>query len=406
MAIYHLNAKIISRGKGQSAIRSAAYRSGEKLHDDRLNCDHDFTRKEKVGYNEIILPDGSPSKFKDRATLWNALEKAEKRKDAQLAREVEFSLPIEFDEQTNIDLAKRFIRDNFVKEGMAADLDFHYKAGNPHVHVMLSTRKVDQLGIAAKKTRSWNTKEKLIEWRKAWEVCCNKELSKHNIPLISAESLEQQGVDRLPTVHEGVFHRAENKERNRQIREINEDLEKLKTEIKELKNQQNVVKPSVNPQNCSGWFFGEGTTTKTNEAEKTHTEPSRNPEEEEKELLQSVALGAGEDRLFQGFMLAYERQMKFSPPKDADGLTLKMLKKEGFDSEEQLAIGIAFNRFLKDIKAQAKAEDMLLFDYVEERLRIDYRAVMGYLVDGFKALNINPEKHLKPGKQNQNFLGR
>lgn len=305
MAIYHLSAKIISRGKGQSAIRSAAYRSGEKLHDDRLNCDHDFTRKENVGYNEIILPEGSPAKFKDRATLWNEIEKAEKRKDAQLAREVEFSLPREFDEQTNIALARSFIQDTFVKEGMAADMDFHYKAGNPHVHVMLSTRQVDQLGIAAKKTRSWNTKEKLKSWRKAWEVCCNKELSKHNIPLISAESLENQGVDRLPTVHEGVFHRAENRERNRQIKEINAELENLKAEIKELKEQQRAAEPSESPQKRSGWFFAPETTSKTIETEKTHTEPSRDSEQEEKELLEKMAA-------------KYKKKGKLSPSDIAD----------------------------------------------------------------------------------------
>ena len=101
-----------------------------------------------------------------------------------------------------------------------------------------------------------------------------------------------------------------------------------------------------------------------------------------------------------------ERQMNFSPPKEANGLTLKHLKKAGYGYEEQLAIGMAFNAFLKDIKAQAKAEDMLICDYVEERVRIDYRAIMGYLKEGFKALNINPDKHFKPKKPNQNFLSR
>lgn len=319
MAIYHLTCKLISRGKGQSAVRSAAYRSGENLHDDRLNCDHDFSRKEKVEYKEVLLPNGSPEEFKDRNAFWNAIEKSEKRKDAQLAREIEFSLPKEFSLEKNIALAKRFLQETLVSDGMAADMCIHNKDGQPHCHAMLSTREVNQLGIAAKKNRSWNTPEKLKSWRKAWEVCCNKELSKHNIPLISAESLENQGVDRLPTVHEGVFHRAENRERNRQIREINAELEKLKTEIKKFKEQQRAAEPSESPQKRSGWFFAPETTSKTNQTEKTHIEPSRDAEQEEKELLNRMAA-------------KYKTKGKLSPSDIAD---LKIhFRNKGTDPEQ------------------------------------------------------------------------
>jgi hypothetical protein len=95
MAIYHLHAKVISRATGRSAVAAAAYRSASRLHDDRLDRAHDFSNKSGVVHSEILLPDGAPERFADRSTLWNEIEAIEKRKDAQLSREVEFSIPRE-----------------------------------------------------------------------------------------------------------------------------------------------------------------------------------------------------------------------------------------------------------------------------------------------------------------------
>ena len=95
MAIFHLSAKIISRGKGQSAIASAAYRSGDKLHDERYDETQDYTNKRFIEHSEIQLPENAPAKYQDRATLWNSVEKAEKAKNSQLAREIEIALPRE-----------------------------------------------------------------------------------------------------------------------------------------------------------------------------------------------------------------------------------------------------------------------------------------------------------------------
>src|SRR5436190_10920580 len=109
MAIYHFSGTIISRSQGRSAVACAAYRSAEKLHDERYDKTHDYTQKQDVAYTEILLPENAPSKFKDRETLWNTVETHENRKDVQLAREFNFALPRELTIEQNISLAKEFV---------------------------------------------------------------------------------------------------------------------------------------------------------------------------------------------------------------------------------------------------------------------------------------------------------
>src|SRR6187399_87886 len=113
MAIYHFSAKVISRAAGSSALAAAAYRSASRLHDERLDRHHDFSNKAGVVHSEVMLPDGAPEEFEDRAELWNAAEAAEIRKDAQLAREVEFAIPRELDQAEGIGLAREFVQREF-----------------------------------------------------------------------------------------------------------------------------------------------------------------------------------------------------------------------------------------------------------------------------------------------------
>src|SRR5436190_20985459 len=110
MAIYHFSAKIISRANGSSALASAAYRSASRLHDQRLDRHHDFSNKAGVIHSEVMLPDGAPGHLSDRERLWNAVEAAELRKDAQLAREIEFAIPRELSPAMGIALAQDFVR--------------------------------------------------------------------------------------------------------------------------------------------------------------------------------------------------------------------------------------------------------------------------------------------------------
>ncbi|ARW18568.1 Ti-type conjugative transfer relaxase TraA [Komagataeibacter europaeus] len=203
MAIYHLHAKVISRATGRSAVAAAAYRAASRLHDVRLDRDHDFSNKSGVVHSEILLPDGAPERFLDRATLWNEVEAIEKRKDAQLAREVEFALPREMTQVQGIALARDFVREQFVEHGMVADLNVHWDIGEdgqakPHAHVMLSTRSVDENGFGAKE-RSWNDKELLLTWRERWASLANERLAELDLDVrIDHRSFAAQGIDLEP----------------------------------------------------------------------------------------------------------------------------------------------------------------------------------------------------------------
>ena len=146
MAIYHFSAKVISRATGSSAVASAAYRSAERLHDQRLGRHHDFTNKSGVVHSEIMLPEGAPERLGDRATLWNEVEATELRKDAQLAREVEFAIPREMSREQGIELARDFVQSEFVDRGMIADLNVHWDIGADglaklYAHVIFTNRR-------------------------------------------------------------------------------------------------------------------------------------------------------------------------------------------------------------------------------------------------------------------------
>ena len=156
MAIYHCSIKLIGRSGGRSAVASAAYRSGEKLLNEETGILHDFTRKSGVVMSEILLPVNAPDRFHDRQTLWNEVQKVEKRSDAQLAREVEVALPNELTNAQQIECVRSYIKDNFTSKGMIADWALHDKGdGNPHAHIMLSVREIDE-------NEKWTSKQKSV----------------------------------------------------------------------------------------------------------------------------------------------------------------------------------------------------------------------------------------------------
>ena len=203
MAIYHFSAKVISRANGSSAVASAAYRSASELPDQRLGRSHDFSNKTGVVHSEVILPQGAPERLSDRTTLWNEVEAGEKRKDAQLAREVEFSIPCEMNEKQGVALARDFVKEQFVKRGMVADLNVHWdraKDGSPkpHAHVMLSMRDVGPDGFG-KKNRDWNSTELLKEWREAWSAHVNERMAELGLDArIDHRSYKAQGIELEP----------------------------------------------------------------------------------------------------------------------------------------------------------------------------------------------------------------
>lgn len=194
--------------KLSSAVASAAYRSGEVLHDAQANKTFDYRRKENIIHKEIMTPRDVPAWAMDRQSLWNGVEAAEKRKDAQLARSIIAALPRELSHEQNIQLVREFVADQFVARGMIADIALHDKDAsdggrNPHVHIMLTLRDVSADGFG-KKNRVWNDQRLVSLWRDAWEKKTNDALEAAGFEeRVSLKSYEEQGIDKIPQEHLG-----------------------------------------------------------------------------------------------------------------------------------------------------------------------------------------------------------
>ena len=273
MAIYHLCIKIISRGKGKSAVAASAYRSGEKIKNEYDGIVHDFTRKGGITHTEILLPQNAPQGFLERGTLWNSVEKIEKSKNSQLAREIEVALPKELDREKQINLVREYVKENFVKVGMCADIALHDKNdGNPHCHILLTMRPLNEdttWGAKSKKeyildengekvklkngkyksrkinTTDWNEQDKAEEWRKAWADITNKYLEENSIQeKVDHRSYQRQGIEQIPTIHLGVSATQMEKKGiatdrgniNREIKHQNMILREISRRIKALLN--------------------------------------------------------------------------------------------------------------------------------------------------------------------------
>ncbi len=214
MAIYHMSGSIVGRSHGRSAVACAAYRAGDKLLDERTQQVHDYTKKQDVAYCDILLPENAPAWMANREQLWNAVEKIEVRKDAQLAREFTISLPRELTLEQNIALAKEFAQHEFVDKGMVADVCIHNDKApdgerQPHAHVLLTMREVTQDGFG-QKVREWNAKEHVIAWREAWANAVNRELALHGHDVrVDHRTLEAQGIDLEPQYKIGTSQATE-----------------------------------------------------------------------------------------------------------------------------------------------------------------------------------------------------
>ena len=147
MAIYHLEAKVVSRGAGRSAVATSAYLSCSRLYNDYDGIQHDYKRKQGLVWQQIFLPECAPQEWQDREKLWNAVEEVEAAKDSRLAREFVVALPIELSREQQIELLQDFIREQFVSDGMCADAAIHDTDGhNPHAHILLTVRPLDEQG--------------------------------------------------------------------------------------------------------------------------------------------------------------------------------------------------------------------------------------------------------------------
>lgn len=284
IAIYHLSIKIISRGKGKSAVAASAYRASEKITNAYDGVTHDYTRKGGIAHTEILLPEHAPAEYADRAVLWNAVEKIEKNRNSQLAREIELALPVELSMEQNIELVRAYCRQHFVSAGMCADICIHDKNDdNPHAHVMLTMRPIQQdgswgakskkeyildensqrirLSSGAFKTKKvctvdWNEHDKAEQWRAGWAEAVNAALERQGVAeRIDHRSYERQGVEQIPTVHLGVAAfqmekrgiRTDLGDRNRQIALDNKMLRQLRARINKLKSGLDELLAEANP---------------------------------------------------------------------------------------------------------------------------------------------------------------
>ena len=272
IAIYHCNIGIVSRGKGKSAVAAAAYRSGEKITNEWDGMTHDYTRKRGVVHTEILLPPHAPPSFSDRSTLWNSVELYEKAGNAQLAREIDAALPIELSREEQIRLVREYCSSQFVSRGMCVDFAIHdTDSGNPHCHIMLTMRPLDERGAWAAKSKKeydldengerirlpsgrykthkvdltgWNDKGNALLWRKAWADISNAYLERAGHPeRIDYRSNAERGIDELPTVHMGVAAcqmekkgiATEKGELNRNIQKANRLIREIRAQIGKLK---------------------------------------------------------------------------------------------------------------------------------------------------------------------------
>ena len=200
---------------GGSAVAAAAYRSGEKLTDERTGEQHDYSRRSGVDGSEIIAPEGAADWVRDRDQLWNAGELSEKRKDSQVAREVRVALPRELAPEQRRELVREFAKAEFTGRGMVADVSYHDgNSGNPHAHILLTTRKLNSDGFGAK-DRSWNDKELLLRWREQWAERANRALdragSRERIDHRTLAEQHQEAIER------GQIRRAAKLDRDPQI---------------------------------------------------------------------------------------------------------------------------------------------------------------------------------------------
>ena len=287
MALFHLNVTQIKRSKGQSAIAAAAYRAGEKLYSEYYGENSDYTNKGGVICSEILLPDHAPREYTDRQTLWNAVEKAERGKNAQLAYSFDIALQNEFSLDENIALARQFLLEHFVSRGMVVDFAVHVPdaepggISNPHFHVMAPIRPIEPDGtwgikqrrvyeldeegnrlldadgnyiFNAVPTTDWGSPETLECWREQWAAMCNAKFEEKNLSCrIDHRSYERQGVDLLPTIHEGPSVRqmeakgirTDKGEFNRWIRATNSIIRDIKNKIAALLDWLKEVKDEL-----------------------------------------------------------------------------------------------------------------------------------------------------------------
>ncbi len=271
----HTHVDIVSRSKGHSVLAKAAYNARDKLKDEYYGKTHDYSKKDDLVFSKIFLPEHIPKEFSNREYLWNSVEKIEKSKNSQLARNLLFTLPRELNEEDRIKLISEFIKENFTSKGMIADCNIHNPMASdneeqPHAHILLTLREIDEKGNWKAKSRKeyildengekiklksgnyksrkvnlndWNEPDKAKEWRENFSKKANEYLARNNIQKrIDPRTFEEQGREELPQVHLGTSSyqmekkgiQTERGNQNRKIIAFNLEFKKLKAELSKL----------------------------------------------------------------------------------------------------------------------------------------------------------------------------
>ncbi|WFP20990.1 MobQ family relaxase (plasmid) [Lactiplantibacillus plantarum] len=258
MAIFHMSFQNISAGKIRSAVASASYRSGDKLFSDKEGNTYYYARDVKPE-SFILTPKNAPDWAKDRQKLWNEVEKKDRKSNSRYAKEFNVALPVELSESEQKELLTKYVQENFVDQGMVADVAIHRDhPDNPHAHVMLTNRPFNPDGTWGIKSRKeyildekgnktytksgyarnrkiwltdWDKKEKITEWRHNWATAVNQVLEAKNLPdRISEKSYEEQGIDEVATQHEGINLQKEKRQ------EFNQNVKQQRQAKAEAKN--------------------------------------------------------------------------------------------------------------------------------------------------------------------------
>ena len=271
----HHDIKIIQRSNHQSAVASAAYQSGERLFSEYDQKQKYYSHKSEIVHTEIMLPPHAPPAYADRNTLWNAAEAIEKQWNSQLARRIVLAIPREIPPEQHADLIRDYCREFFVSKGMIADFAIHDKGnGNPHAHILLTMRAMDEHGKWLPKSRKvydldengeriklpsgrlkshkedtvdWNNQKYCEIWRHEWEVIQNRYLEANDRPeRVDLRSYARQGLDIVPTVHEGAAVRQMEK------RGIQTNIGNLNREIRAANRLMKSIRQLI--QNLKGWI--------------------------------------------------------------------------------------------------------------------------------------------------------
>lgn len=294
----HFDVKIIQRSKRQSAVASAAYQSGERLFSEYDQKQKYYSHKSEIVHTEIMLPPHAPPEYADRNTLWNAAEAIEKQWNSQLARRFVLAIPRELPRSQYADLIRDYCREFFVSKGMIADFAIHDKGdGNPHAHILLTMRAMDETGKWLPKSRKvydldengerirlasgrwkshkedtvdWNDQKYCEIWRHEWEVIQNRYLEANDRPeRVDLRSYARQGLDIVPTVHEGAAVQQMEK------RGIQTNIGNLNREIKAANRLMQSIRQLI--QNLKGWITELGEKRKELLAQKTAEEATLLP---------------------------------------------------------------------------------------------------------------------------------